>query len=112
MLCFDDASLARLIRAARAVPYKERQGWLRALAKDLDPGPPVSPALCRRRRSRTAHYRRSRDGKRVFKIETDYARTVEALSLFHDPPVPLMSLQEAERELTRIVEEWTKKVLS
>jgi len=45
MLQFDDASLARLIRAVRAVPYDKRKIFLKKLGAAIDP----SPALRRYR---------------------------------------------------------------
>jgi len=39
MLQFDDASLARLIRAVRAVPYDKRKIFLKKLGAAIDPSP-------------------------------------------------------------------------
>jgi len=34
MLAFDDASFARLLRAARDVPHGQRRKWLRSIADE------------------------------------------------------------------------------
>src|SRR5262245_37560956 len=57
MLAWDDAGLARLIRAAQAVPYRERAHWLQQLAHKLEP-----PR--RNTREVRAHRERARNGIR------------------------------------------------
>jgi len=37
MLALDDAALARVVRAARAISWRKRSRWLREIAAELDP---------------------------------------------------------------------------
>jgi len=71
MICLDDAAMARLIRAARAVPYHKRAALLKHLAAAVDPS------------KQLRNYRRRRAGMVRIKPAVDCADMVEFLHEAH-----------------------------
>jgi hypothetical protein len=69
-----DAALARVVRAARAVPYRQRAQWLQQLARKAEP-PPCSPGA----RYTAAWRAREKAGRCLLKLEVDEAELVVAL---------------------------------
>jgi hypothetical protein len=72
VLALNDAALARLIRAASAVPYRQRAQWLQQLARQVEP---PSPGAC----YTAAWRRRIRDGRILLRLELDEAALVVGL---------------------------------
>jgi hypothetical protein len=75
MLVFDDASIARVIRAAREVPFKRRRRWLADIAKRFERKRAPSPGAHYTRRSRA----RAKAGLAVLKAVVEEVPLVLAL---------------------------------
>src|SRR5262245_5434954 len=121
MLAFSDESLARLVRRARDVPWRQRRAWLHELADKLDPPidqerstettVPRSPAARRQARVRA----RRMNGVHVYQLElADLA--VEGLiemmvATGQLTETQALDHQRIEAELARLLEEqgerWT-----
>ena len=75
MLVFDDASIARVIRAAREVPFKRRRRWLADIAKRFERKRAPSPGAHYTRRSRA----KAKAGLAVLKAVVEEVPLVLAL---------------------------------
>src|SRR5262245_60836541 len=75
MLAFDDAGLARLVRAASRISYRKRRAWLRDIANRFERAPKLAANA-----RRTGQWRqRQRSGLCLLKIVADEANLAAML---------------------------------